>query len=523
MQFLDFSEFLVYYIPLLTNSFDIYNNFFILEETIVILPEIFLGFSTLFLMLHGVLVSSNSTTNHPLIQSSISCLTVLVIGLTFILTFNSILSTKLSGFNSTLSFDNLSMFSKQYFLLISMFTIIIVQGYLKEQQINSFEYSILILFSIFGLMLLCSSNDFITAYLCIEIQSLSFYLLAAFKRNSIFATESGLKYFILGSLSSGLFLFGSSIIYGITGTTNFEDLKDLFFYTEKINFIYNTYETNMLSLGLIFIMVSLFFKLALAPFHVWSPDIYEGSLTSSTVFFAVLPKLSLFVLFIRLYQFSFCGCLDTCIYCMIIVGLLSIIVGSFVGLEARKVKSLLAYSSIGHMGYVLLACSTGSLEGLQSMLCYLIVYMLTSVCIWAIFLILRLKKLSVKKTNKDLSDFVALNKSNITLAIFFSVSLLSLAGFPPLIGFFVKVKIFFSLIEETQYFVAVLAILCSVISTFYYIRFIKVLFFEKFLIGNLYYPLGYVNSFIVSLCFYLFVHLFLNPNFLYLSCYKMCF
>jgi len=522
MQFLDFSEIFVYYIPLLTNTFETKTSFFLLEDIIVIFPEVFLGFSLLFLLLHGVLVSSSSTKSYPLIQSSISNLVFLVLSFTFFLAINYIFSAKFSSFNSTLSFDVLGVYSKQYFLLVSMISVVIVQSYLKDQQINSFEYFILVLFSIFGLMLLCSSNDFITAYLCIEIQSLSFYLLAAYKRNSIFATESGLKYFILGSFSSGLFLFGSSIIYGLTGTTNFEDLKDLFFYVEKANFIYNTHEINMLSFGLTFILISLFFKLALAPFHIWSPDIYEGSLTSSTVFFAVLPKLSLFVLLIRLYQFSFCGFLEACTHSMVIVGVLSVIVGSFVGLEARKVKSLLAYSSIGHMGYALLACSTASFEGLQSMFSYLIVYMLTSICIWSIFLILRLRKLNVRKTNKDLSDFVSLNRSNITLAVFFAVGLLSLAGFPPLIGFYVKVKIFTSLIEETQYFVAVLAVLCSVISTFYYIRFIKVLFFEKFLVGNLYYPLEYISSFTISTCFFMFIHLFLNPNFLYISCYKMC-
>jgi NADH-quinone oxidoreductase subunit N len=523
MPFFEFAETFVYYFPLITKTFETNTTFFLLEETIVIFPEIFLGFSLLFLLLHGVLVSSSSTKNYPLVQSSISNLVFLVLSLTFILTFNYIFSMKFSSFNSTLSFEILGVYSKQYFLLISMVSVVVVQAYLKDQQINSFEYFILVLFSIFGLMLLCSSNDFITAYLCIEIQSLSFYLLAAYKRNSIFATESGLKYFILGSFSSGLFLFCSSIIYGLTGTTNFEDLKDLFFYVEKTNFTYNIFEINMLSLGLTFILISLFFKLALAPFHIWSPDIYEGSLTSSTVFFAVLPKLSLFVFLVRLYQFSFCGFLEVCSSSMVLVGLLSVVVGSFVGLETRKVKSLLAYSSIGHMGYALLACSTASLEGLQSMLSYLIVYMLTSVCIWSIFLILRLRKLNIKKTNKDLSDFVALNRSNITLAVLFAVGLLSLAGFPPLIGFYVKVKIFVSLIEETQYLVAALAVLCSVISTFYYIRFIKVLFFEKFLVGNLYYPLEYVSSFIVSTCFFIFVYLFINPNFLYISCYKMCF
>ena len=176
--------------------------------------------------------------------------------------------------------------------------------YLTDQKINHFEYVLLILFSILGLFLLCSSDDLLTAYLAIELQSLSFYVIAAFKKNSTFSVEAGLKYFILGAFSSSLFLFGSSLIYGISGTINFDDFKDLYFYDFSENDL-NSFDSTLLQFALVFILVSLFFKLALAPFHVWSPDVYEGSPSSSTFFFAVVPKIALFVLLLRIFYYSF--------------------------------------------------------------------------------------------------------------------------------------------------------------------------------------------------------------------------
>ena len=501
-----------------------------LNEISAIFPEIFCVLAILFLVLHGVLLCSNASKNFPLIQNSILNLGILILIFTFILICNNSIFLKYSFFNNTIILDNLTISFKQCIVLASIICLLSIQEYLDDQKINSFEYIILILFAVFGLILLCCSNDLITAYLAIEVQSLSFYLLAAYKKNSIFSTESGLKYFILGAFSSSMFLLGSSLIYGAIGTTNFEDCKDLFFYvypgnvlSEDFNKFNQVLNLNLLQFGLVFLIISLFFKLALAPFHIWSPDIYEGSLSSSTIFFAIIPKLSLFSLLIRFFQCGFYGFIDSWRYCFVIIAVFSIIVGSFAGLEQRKIKSLLAYSSISHMGYSLLAFSTGTQEGIQALFCYLIIYILSGLCIWSIFLTLRLKNNYLHKGNKDLSDFVLLVKSNSVLAIFFSTVLLSLAGFPPLIGFYVKLNIFLSAIESTMYFAALVSIICSVISTFYYIRVIKVLYFEKGLIGNLYYPIKYKNTLVIGFCFFLFISLFLNPTFLYFYCNKICF
>jgi len=394
---------------------------------------------------------------------------------------------------------------------------------------------LLFLFAILGIFLLCSSNDLITAYLAIELQSLAFYVLAAFKKNSTFSADAGLKYFILGAFSSSLFLFGSSIIYGVTGTTNFEDFKDLFFgispgHTSLVSglnegnvpiYFEAPFDTSLLNFALVFILASLFFKLALAPFHLWSPDVYEGSLSSSTFFFAVVPKLGIFVLMLRIFYYSFYCFIDNWRYYVVIIAILSIVIGSFVGLEQRKLKSLLAYSSISHMGYSLLAFTTGTFEGIQMLLCYLIIYMCSGLCIWSIFLLTRLKLGYVQKQNKDLTDFVLLSKSNKTLAIFLTTVLLSVAGFPPMIGFLVKIGVFLASIESSMYFIALISILCSVISTFYYIRIVKILFFEKVLVGKLYYPIKTQRAVIVTLLFYFLLFLFINPTLLYLFSQKI--
>jgi len=246
-----------------------------------------------------------------------------------------------------------------------------IQPYISRQKINYFEYSILILFALLGIFFICSANDLITAYLSIELQSLSFYIMASMKKDSAFSVDAGLKYFILGAFSSSLFLFGSSILYGVSGTTNFEDLKNLFFLMDldcgsvdgssNNTFVKHLFlDGSLIQFALIFIFVSLLFKLGIAPFHLWSIDVYEGSPSSSTFFFAVIPKLAIFVLLIRIFYSSFFEHIVKWRYYMAIIAVLTTIVGSFGGLEQKKFKSLLAYSSISHMGYTLIAFITGT-------------------------------------------------------------------------------------------------------------------------------------------------------------------
>jgi NADH-quinone oxidoreductase subunit N len=280
-------------------------------KEIQLLPEIFLGISIIYLIIHGTFISVN--TKYLLIQNSVLYLSVLiVIMFCFLLLNNAVECSDFQIFNNGIIVDFLSFSSKIWIAIMSIFCFLMIQRYITIQKINYFEYSILILFALLGIFFICSANDLITAYLSIELQSLSFYIMAAMKKDSAFSVDAGLKYFILGAFSSSLLLFGSSILYGVSGTVNFEDLKNLFdgirtkenSITTAINstfFQSILLEGSLIQFAFVFIFVSLLFKLAVAPFHLWSLDVYEESPTSSTFFFAVVPKLAIFVLLIRIF------------------------------------------------------------------------------------------------------------------------------------------------------------------------------------------------------------------------------
>ena len=492
----------------------------LLFKEINVMPELFLGISLIYLVLHCTFLSVKK--EYPLIQSSVLYLSVLVLILSCYLIFNGCLDVlNLSFLNNTIVNDYASFSSKIVTCSLAVLYLLIVQSNLKLQKINNFEYLLLLLFAVLGLFLLCSSNDLLTAYLAIELQSLAFYVLASFKKTSTFSVDAGIKYFILGAFSSSLFLFGSSLLYGFTGTINFEDFNNLLFHVCQGNSSNDTlFDISIINFGLFFILISLFFKLAIAPFHTWAPDVYENSPSASTFFFAIMPKIALFILLLRIFYFSFFGFFENWRYVVAMAVVFSIIVGSFGGLEQRKLKSLLVYSSISHMGYALIAFNAGTFESVQMLFSYLIVYTFSGLCIWSIFILTNLKTNYHQKQNKDLTDLVALGKSNYVLAIFFTTVLFSVAGFPPMIGFLVKISVFLTAMGSSMYFVALISILCSVIGTFYYLRLIKILYFEKVLVGKLYYPIKTQSSMIISMLFFFLIFLFFNPTIIYLFSYK---
>ena len=585
-----------------------------LFKEIIIFPELFLGISIVYLVVHCTFLTKQKT--HPLLQNSILYLSVLSLFFSIYLVFNEPLNVlELSCLNNTVINDYSSFLSKLIIGTLALFCLLMMQPYILNQKITKFEYFLLILFGVLGLFLLCSSNDLLTAYLSIELQSLSFYVLAAFKKNSTFSVDAGIKYFILGAFASSMFLFGSSLLYGITGTVNFDDFHLLFvgdllennleeeieefiasvelynivvmtefeledllntcgfshspFFDQNIlnligfnlselrlmnpnfvNFCESLYtfhlevldmekelleslfmednlqvtefsnNINLIKFALVFILIGLFFKITVAPFHIWAPDVYEGSPTSSTFFFSVVPKLAIFVLLLRIFYYSFFSLVESWRYFVVLVIIFSIIVGSFGGLEQRKVKSLLVYSTISHMGYSLISFSAGTFESLQMLISYLIIYSFSGLCVWSIFLVTRLKNNYFQKQNKDLTDLVLLGKSNYMLAVFFTTVLFSIAGFPPMIGFLVKMGIFLTAMESGMFFVALITILCSVIGTFYYIRLIKILYFEKVLVGKLYYPINFQSSVLITCLFFILLFLFVNPTLLFLISHK---
>jgi NADH-quinone oxidoreductase subunit N len=363
-------------------------------------------------------------------------------------------------------------------------------------------------------MLLISCYDLISLYLAIELQSLCLYVLAAAKKDSTFSTEAGLKYFILGSFSSALLLFGISLIYGCTGTTNFEDLSLLFACTSNDISIIRSVD-----IGLIFIAAAFFFKIAAAPLHMWSPDVYEGAPVSSTIFFAVIPKIAMFSVFLRLFQTVFSNFQEVFLLIVIFFSLISVIVGSFVALKQKKIKRLLAYSSISHVGYMLLAFSANSIEGTQALFFYLIIYMITSLVLWSI--LLSVNTLDNAERSKTLVDLSFLSATNPLLALTGLLAFFSLAGVPPLAGFYAKMSIFLATISSSLIFASIFAILTSVISSYYYIRIIKSLYFEKRDNTTFFVPVTRPCSLIMGTSSFLLIHFFINPTLLSLLAEKM--
>ena len=549
-------------------------------QSFTIFPEYFISISIIYVLIVIVLITYN--VYGLMLQKAISdCLAIILFMSCYLIINDDLIKFDFLTFNNAIINDYFAFFTKLLICFFSALYFLLISDSLKDQRLTSFEYLIIILFAILGLMLMCSSNDLLMTYLSIELSSLAFYILASFKKTSSYSIESGIKYFITGAVSSAFFLFGSSFIYGLTGSINFSDFFDLFecsiFYTattlfdaffhpsELVQifldciFVYNIklpihiieiegflgelsdllilameankdvvlpdlFNDSSIELGLTLILFSLFIKLALAPFHLWSLDVYEGSPTISTIFFAVITKLSIFVILIRLCYTSFFSLKDCWQFYSLWIGIFSIFVGSFSGLKQRKLKTLLAYSSTSHMGYALIAFSTGTFMGVQMLIFYMIIYMISGLCVWSIFLLLKLKKKSsINKYNKELGDLVLLKKSNSAIAFALSLTMFSIAGIPPMIGFISKMSIFLSVVGITFYFVALISILFSVISTFYYIRIIKVLYFENLLVGKLYYPISTKKTLIFSILIFSLIFLFINPTLIYLLSYKVIF
>jgi NADH-quinone oxidoreductase subunit N len=517
-------------------------------QNFTVFPEYFVSVSIIYVLIVVVLVTYN--VYGLMLQKAISeCMALILFMACYLLLNDDLISANILTFNNSILNDYFAFFTKFIVCCSSAIYFLIIANSLKEQKLTSFEYLLLTLFSVLGLMLLCVSNDLLTAYLAIELSSLSCYLIASFKKTSSYSIEGGIKYFITGAVSSAFFLLGSSYIYGITGSINFTDFFDLFnrtlfdfypaygafynpfvpdeliiidfipFHRKRLEYIF---DHSFIELGLTLILFSLFIKLALAPFHLWSLDVYEGSPTSATFFFAVISKLSIFVLLVRLCYTSFYELKACWQFYSVWIGVFSVFVGSFGGLKQRKLKTLLAYSSTSHMGYVLLSFSTSTYFGIQMLFFYLIVYIIAGLATWSIILFLRLKKKDLgNKYNKELGDLVLLKKSNPALAFSLALTMFSVAGIPPMLGFLAKMSVFLSVVGISFYVIALLSILFSVISTFYYLRIIKVIYFENIMIGKLYYPINDSKTLILSLLIFLLIFLFINPTYLYLLNYKI--
>ncbi|MDA9170226.1 NADH-quinone oxidoreductase subunit NuoN, partial [Candidatus Pelagibacter ubique] len=344
------------------------------------------------------------------------------------------------------------------------FVLSISTRYLKIFKIFLIEYPVLILSSILGMMVMISSNDLMVFYIGLELQSLALYVLASFNRDQLKSSESGLKYFVLSALSSGLLLYGCSLVYGFSGSTNFNVIGDLM----------NSSHYG-LTFGIVFILVGLAFKISAVPFHMWAPDVYEGSPTAVTLFFAIVPKVAALTVFIRFLYIPFVNMIDQWQPILIFLSIASMIFGAIAAIGQNNLKRLIAYSSIGHMGYALAGLSTGSNEGIQSSIVYMSIYLVMNLAFFSCLLMLK-RNDAYYETIDDLSG---LSKNHPILSLSLLAILFSLAGIPPLAGFFAKFYIFKAVIEQSMYFLAIVGLLSTVIAAFYYLKIIKVIYFDK--------------------------------------------
>ena len=451
--------------------------------------------------------------NYKLILSRISGnLLILTLILEIILVNNN--NSDFFLFEYLLLQDNLTIFVKNI-LLVSLITCIIISyNYIKLEKIVQYEYYILLGLSFLGMLTMVTSNDLITMYLGIELQSLAFYILASFKIYNNYSTEAGLKYFILGAFSSGLLLFGCSLIYGFTGTTNFHDLQ-LLFVTKDIP---EEFSSGIL-LGSTFITVGMLFKLGAAPFQMWLPDVYDGVPTSVTAVFAIVPKIAIFSLFLRLGLNIFSNNFFFWQQILVYSSILSIIIGTLGALYQVKIKRLLAYSAISHVGFLLIGFSSLNTMSLFAMFFYIIVYILISINLFTIILSIRKQDNNLKF--KKINELAILFKSNKLLAINFSIILFSIAGIPPLVGFYSKLYIFISAIKSQIYLVAIIAAIFSVIASMYYIRLVKLMFFKTFDYWAFLCEVPKVNSLVISSTLFFNIFFFCYPEIFVISIYNI--
>ncbi len=426
-----------------------------MENFQYILPEIFISASIMLFLLFGVFKKNSANLIYNLSTISLVILLALIINLS---SFN-----KIYLFNSSYLIDNLSNYMKIILVGSGIFVMLTGSRYIQVINLNKIEYPILILSSILGMMIMISSNDLIVFYMGLELQSLALYVLASFNRDNLLSTESGLKYFVLSALSSGLLLYGCSLTYGFSESTNFDQIL-----INSTEFNYGT------TFGIVFILVGLAFKISAVPFHMWAPDVYQGSPTSVTLFFAILPKIAALSVFIKFLYTPFANMNDQWQTIIVFISIASMILGAVAAIGQKNLKRLIAYSSISHMGYALAGLATVSNQGIQSSITYISIYLVMNLAFFSCLFMLKRND----KYYENIEDLSGLSKKHPILSFSLLIVLFSLAGIPPLAGFFAKFYVFLAVIEQSMYFLAIVGLLATVVAAFYYLRIIKIIYFD---------------------------------------------
>jgi NADH-quinone oxidoreductase subunit N len=425
-------------------------------QLLPVLPELVLAVGAMVLLMLGAYRGPQTT----------GLVTALAIGLlvvTGVLEF-MLPAGKLVTFGGSFIVDDFAKFLKILALIGSVATLVLSAEYLADQARRIFEYAILVLLSTLGMMVLISAGDLITLYLGLELMSLALYVVAASNRDNAKSTEAGLKYFVLGALSSGMLLYGCSLIYGFTGNVSFAGIAKA---------------SSQGGIGLIFGLVFLFagfcFKVSAVPFHMWTPDVYEGAPTPVTAFFAAAPKVAAMAIFARATITAFPGITLQWQQIVVFVAIASMALGAFAAIGQHNIKRLMAYSSIGHMGFALIGLAAGTAEGIQGVLVYMAIYLAMTVGAFAVILSMRRPDGMVE----EISDLSGLARTNPPLAFFLALLLFSLAGIPPLAGFFAKYYVFLGAIKAGLYGLAVIGVLTSVVGAYYYLLIVKIMYFDE--------------------------------------------
>ena len=422
------------------------------------LPEVFLAVAGMILLMLGVFRGKEGT---RLVLS----LTVGCFALAFLIVAVS-MGRQEVALGGLFIVDAFGDFMKLLVLAGSAVTLIMALRYIEREDMARFEYPVLILFATLGMLLMISANDMLALYLGLELQSLSLYVVAAFRRDHLRSSEAGLKYFVLGALSSGMLLYGISMIYGFAGTTSFTGLAAQFAPGAAVPI--------GLVVGIVFLSAGLAFKISAVPFHMWTPDVYEGAPTPVTAFFATAPKVAAVALIVRVMVGPFGDLVGQWQQIIWFISIASMILGALAAISQTNIKRLMAYSSIGHIGYALIGLAAGTVEGINGILLYLTIYIIMNIGTFAVILCMRQKDVMVER----IDDLRGLSKTNPPLALALAIFMFSMAGIPPLVGFFAKFYVFLAAIEAGLYVLAVVGVLTSVIGAYYYLRIVKLMYFD---------------------------------------------
>jgi NADH-quinone oxidoreductase subunit N len=425
-----------------------------------VLPELFLVISALLLLVLGVFKGNE----FALKQIGISKVVILV---ALFLLMGTPSGTVVS-FGGMFITNGFTTFCKILVLIGAALSLYLSLGYYKDHQKNCVcEFPVLMILAVAGMLLVISANSLISLYMGLEMQSLALYILAAIDRDNTKSSEAGLKYFVLGALSSGIILYGCSLVYGFSGTINFDTLRTLYSGTDAL-------PVGVL-IGLVFVISGICFKLSAVPFHMWTPDVYEGSPMPVTAFFAIAPKVAALALFIQLALHPFASVTHQWQQIVMFVAAASMIVGALGAMRQTNIKRLIAYSSIGHVGYMLVGLASVNPQGIKAILLYLIVYISLSAGIFACIMMIKRKE----GKSEEIASLSGLAKTRPMLAMAIAIIMLSMAGIPPFAGFFAKFFIFLAAVKQGLYMLSVIGVLSSVIAAYYYLRIVKIMYLDE--------------------------------------------